>query len=77
MAGWWVNFSMSLTEGPLPMKLRPWYPSESHGTSEPGPPERRLVVGLCTPSAVVVSRTEYALFMRLTKPLSSRPLTTT
>ena len=58
------------------MKLRPCQPSVSHGMSEPGPPERRLVVGWCTPSAVFVSRTEYALFMTLTKPWSSRPVTT-
>ena len=76
MAGWPVNFSMSLTDGPLPMKLRPCQPSESHGMSEPGPPERRLVAGWCIPSAVIVSRSEYALFMTLTKPCSSRPLTT-
>ena len=76
MAGWPVNFSMSVTDGPLPMKLRPCQPSVSHGMTEPGPPERRPVVGWCTPSAVLVSRTEYALFMTLTKPCSSRPVTT-
>ena len=76
MAGWPVNFSISLTDGPLPMKLRPCQPSESQGMTEPGPPERRLVVGWCIPSAVIVSRTEYALFMTLTKPCSSRPETT-
>ena len=76
MAGWWVNFSISLTDGPLPMNLRPCQPSVSHGMSEPGPPDRRLVAGWCTPSAVIVSRSEYALFITLTKPWSNRPLTT-
>jgi hypothetical protein len=77
MAGRPVAFSISLTDGPLPMKLRPCQPSVSHGMTEPGPPDRRLVVGWWTPSAVLVSRSEYALFMALTKPSNSRPVTTT
>ena len=75
MAVWPVNFSISLADGPLPMKRRPCQPSESHGTSEPGPPERRLVVGWRTPSGVFVSCSEYALLATLTKPWSSRPVT--
>jgi hypothetical protein len=76
MAGWPVNFSMSVTDGPLPMKLRPCQPSVSHGMTEAGPPDRRPVAGWCTPSAVLVSRTEYALFITFRNPCSSRPLTT-
>ena len=45
MAGWPVAFSISLTDGPLPMKLRPCQPSVSHGMTEPGPPDRKLVAG--------------------------------
>ena len=45
--------------------------------TEPGPPDRRLVAGWWTPSAVLVSRSEYALFMALIKPSNSRPVTTT
>ena len=76
MAGWPVNAPMSPAVGPLPVKLRPCQPSVSHGMSEPGPPERRLVAGCSTPAAVFVSRSEYVLFMTLTRPWSSRPVTT-
>jgi hypothetical protein len=35
-----MNAAMSLAEGPVPVMLRPWRPSESQETSDPGPPER-------------------------------------
>jgi hypothetical protein len=68
MAGRPVSFSMSLTDGPRPMKFLPCQPSVSHGRTEPGPPDRRLVVGWWIPSAVLVSRTDYALFSAPTRP---------
>src|SRR6478735_7863038 len=48
----------------------------SHGTSESGPPDRRLLVGCLAPSSVVVSRTENAWSAALPKPSRSTPLTT-
>ena len=57
------------------MNLRPSRPSESHGTREPGPPERRSVVGCSTPSGVIPLRTENVSLARLTRPLNNRPLT--
>jgi hypothetical protein len=44
--------------------------------SDPGPPERRLVAGWRTPGAVWLFFSEYALLATLTRPCSSRPLTT-
>ena len=66
MAGRWMNFSISPADGPVPMKLRPSRPSVPHDTSEPSPPERRLVAGWCTPAGVAVLRTENAASATLT-----------
>ena len=52
-AGSPLNCRREAASGPRPMKLRPCMPSESHVTAEPGPPERRALVGLTAPWAVV------------------------
>ena len=72
-ARWCVTVSMSAGDGPRPVNVRPWKPRESHGTTEPGPPERRPDVGWCTPSGVVVSRSEKALSATGDQPVEQQP----
>ena len=55
---------------------RPWRPSDSHDTSDPGPPDRSPLEGCSTPSAVVVLRTEKLRSAREASPFSSSPLVT-
>jgi hypothetical protein len=71
-----VNAAISSAEGPVPLMVRPWRPSDSQDTSDPGPPERSPLVGGWTPSAVVVLRTEKPRSARAASPSSSRPLVT-
>lgn len=76
MAAWWTMASMSDGVGPVPVKVRPSRPRESQATFEPGPPERRPVVGWTTPSCVIVLFTEKTSSIALTSPSMSTPLTT-
>ena len=71
-----VNAAISAADGPVPVMVRPWRPSDSHDTNDPGPPDRSGLVGCSTPSAVVVLRTEKLRSARAASPFSSRPLTT-
>ena len=43
-----------------PVKVRPWSPSESHGTRESGPPDASGVVGRWIPGSVESSTVLYA-----------------
>ena len=67
--------AMSAGDGPVPAKVRPCCPSDTHGTSDPGPPDRSGPAGCTTPSSVVEFRTEKALSAAATRPSSSTPLT--
>ena len=44
-AGAPLNFDSSSTVAAPSTKMRPWWPSVAHVTSEPGPPERSVLVG--------------------------------
>ena len=63
-AGSPVNSWMAAASGPRPVKLRPCRPSESHVTSDPGPPERSELVGSVAPCAVVSLVLPYTLSAR-------------
>ena len=71
-----LHSAISAADGPVPAMVRPWRPSDSHDTSDPGPPDRSPLVGWVTPSAVVVLRTEKLRSARVASPFSSRPLAT-
>ena len=49
--------------GPVATNVRPCSPSDSHVTSDPGPPERRSEVVGSTPGSVPSSMVEYAALM--------------
>ena len=54
-----------------PVKVRPWSPSESHGTRESGPPDASGVVGRWIPGSVESSTVLYAEFAALTRVLKT------
>src|SRR5690242_1236336 len=67
---------MSAAVGPVATNLRPSFPNDFQDTSDPGPPDRRLLVGWWMPGGVVLFSTEKAWLIRATKPFRSRPLIT-
>jgi len=71
-----LNSESCCTVGPAATKIRPWCPSDSHDTSDPGPPERSGLVGAAKSGSVSSLTASKVLLIvvianRTTIPLSS------
>ena len=73
MAGAPLNSVSCATVGPLPTKSRPWCPSESQDTSEPGPPERSVLVGAGWSGSISSLTVAKVLFITLIAPRTTTP----
>ena len=76
VAGALLNSVSWATVGPLPTKMRPWWPIEDHDTCEPGPPERSADVGAGCRGSSSLLTFENVLFSRLMVPRMITPLRT-
>ena len=74
MAGAPLNLVSSSTVGPLSTKMRPSRPSESHDTSDCGPPDRNGVFGAAVSGLISLLAEAKVLFMVRIANLSTTPL---
>ena len=76
VAGALLNSESCATVGPLPTKMRPWWPSEDQDTCEPGPPDRSAEVGAGCFGSNSSLTFENVLFITLIAPRTTTPLRT-